>query len=192
MRRRSCASRTRTNNRRQPAVADDEEIRGHDLPDVVGEKGAPRLRGRSRRADDVLGDSGLRDVHAKFEQLAVDPWCAAEWILVRDPLDEGAHIVGDRRTTDASATLSPPEEPKPLAMPGEDRFGFHYVNGRSPAAPDTRQPYPQSHRSVRKPTSPRSRPFEHLQLMAQRENLEVQRGARPDHSGDHRQKRNQD
>jgi hypothetical protein len=39
----------------------DEEIRGHDLSDVVGQERTPRLRGWLSMADDVSCDRGLTD-----------------------------------------------------------------------------------------------------------------------------------
>jgi hypothetical protein len=52
----------------------DEQIGGHDLPDMIGQEGPPRLGRRFGGAGEVLCDGGLTDLHAELQQLAVDAW----------------------------------------------------------------------------------------------------------------------
>ena len=114
---------------------DDKEIGGGDLLDMVGEKRAPRLRRRRGWPRHVLRNRCLRDVDPELQELAVNPWCAPERILLRHRLNEAAHIGGDRRTSIASPTFPRPEQPDALAMPRDDRFRFHDDESRSPVAP---------------------------------------------------------
>jgi hypothetical protein len=51
----------------------DEDVHGDQAPEVVVEKGAPRLRGWPSMVDRVLGDRGLRDLDAQLLQLPVNP-----------------------------------------------------------------------------------------------------------------------
>ena len=71
---------------------DDEEIGGHDLLDVIGQEGAPRLRRWCGRARHVLRHGGLRDLHAELQEFAVDPRRAPQRILVRHLPNQRAHI----------------------------------------------------------------------------------------------------
>ena len=52
---------------------DHEEIRRHDLADVIRQERAPRLRWRLATADHVFRDGGLTDVDPEFQQFAMDP-----------------------------------------------------------------------------------------------------------------------
>ena len=56
MRRRSCATMTRTNKEPIRGGRDDEEIGRHDLGDMIREKRAPGLRGRAPTPHHVLRD----------------------------------------------------------------------------------------------------------------------------------------
>jgi len=58
-------------------------------------------------------------------------------------------------------------------MPGDDRLGFHDHECRAPAAPGRRQPGPEPPVGFRKMQPSRSGSLQHLQLMAEREDLEV-------------------
>jgi len=43
---------------------------------LVAQEGAPRLAGRVAPPWHVAGHCGLRDIESKFQQFAMDPWCA--------------------------------------------------------------------------------------------------------------------
>jgi hypothetical protein len=53
---------------------DDEEIGGYDLLDVIGQEGAPGLRGQYGWAGKILRHCCLRDLHSELQELAVYPW----------------------------------------------------------------------------------------------------------------------
>ena len=51
---------------------------------VIREEGSPCLRRRAARPPHKPGDGSLRDLHAKFAQLAVDSRSAPQWIRSGD------------------------------------------------------------------------------------------------------------
>jgi hypothetical protein len=50
----------------------DEEVRSHDLPDMIRQKRPPRLGRRSSTSGHVRGDRGLADVYAELQEFAVN------------------------------------------------------------------------------------------------------------------------
>ena len=117
----------------------------------------------------------------------MNPWCAPERVLLRHPSNQAAHIGGDGRSPAASPTFPRPEQPEALPMPPDDGLRFHDHECRSPAAPGTRQPGPEPPVGSRNLQPSPSGSLEHLQLMAEREDLEVERGTRAHDSTEHRQ-----
>jgi hypothetical protein len=57
---------------------DREEVDRGELGEVIGEKGAPRLRGRVTATPEVLRHSGLRHLNSELLQFAVDAWRSPE------------------------------------------------------------------------------------------------------------------
>lgn len=51
----------------------DEEIRSHDLRNVIPQEGPPSLRRRVLPTDLILRHTGLTDLNPEFQQFAVDP-----------------------------------------------------------------------------------------------------------------------
>src|SRR3954451_2417445 len=96
-------------------------------------------------------------------------------ILQRHSSNQRARIPREWRSPDAVATFPRPEQAKSSAMPADDRLWLHEDEGGSPAAPSPEKPRPEPSVGVRYPDSSRSGPFEHLQLVAKRKDLEVQR-----------------
>jgi hypothetical protein len=65
-----------------------EEIHGDQLRQVVLQEGPPRLRRRCVAPPHVLGDAGLPDLDAQFEQLTVDARRAPERIFLAQSPDQ--------------------------------------------------------------------------------------------------------
>jgi hypothetical protein len=117
----------------------DEKIGGHDLPDMLGQDGTPRLGRRFGGAGEVLCDGGLTDLHAELQQLTVDAWRAPHNGFSRATFRISARTFGATgRSTGASTTSLPrPEQAESLAMPGDNGIGLHDDECCSPPAPHT-------------------------------------------------------
>jgi hypothetical protein len=63
------------------------EVDGHQLLDMIFQEGAPSLRRRLAAAHHVFAYTGLPDVDAEFEQLAVDARRTPSGILSAHPAD---------------------------------------------------------------------------------------------------------
>ena len=73
-----------------------EEVDRHHVLDVILQECAPVLRRRLPTAYDVLGDAGLADIDAEFEQFAVDAGRAPERILAAHPPNQMADFFRHR------------------------------------------------------------------------------------------------
>jgi hypothetical protein len=69
---------------------DNEQVHGDDVRRVVTQEGAPSLGRRSTSLDHVLRDSGLSDLEAELEQLAVDARRSPQRIFRAHPSDQRA------------------------------------------------------------------------------------------------------
>jgi hypothetical protein len=79
------------------------------------------------------------------------------------------------------STLPGPEQAKAAAVPCEDGLRLDNVDGRAPAAPCLRQPRPQQSVGRAEPQSVRPRSVDDSQLVSERDDFQVQRGAGPNH-----------
>jgi hypothetical protein len=77
-------------------------------------------------------------------------------------------------------------------VPGDDGLWFDDDDGRTPVVPDARQPHPQQAVRLSKPQPPRPRPLQHLQLVPQRQDLQLQHGARARTASQGQQERKED
>jgi hypothetical protein len=77
-------------------------------------------------------------------------------------------------------------------MPADDRFGLDDDERRTPLRPDLREPDPQQPVEARQPKSTPMRSFKDLELMPERENLELQDRARTAAISNCRQERAED
>ena len=105
----------------QPDRVDREEITGEDRVCVRLQESPPgqpvALRGRRPAGlGQGVADRGRRDGDAELAQLASDPHIAPARVLAREPQDELAHLMADRRAPWAAVRVRPPASHKP-AMP---------------------------------------------------------------------------
>src|SRR3954468_5770378 len=94
--------------------------------------------------DHILRNGRLADVHAQLEQLAVNAWCAPQWISQRHRPNQRTDVSRHGGPADASATLPRPEQAEASAMPCDDRLRLHDDERRAPVCPDARQPDPEA------------------------------------------------
>ena len=127
--------------------------------------------------DHVLADGGLTDVDAELEQFAVNVRRSPKWVLAAQHADQLANLFRHRRAARlAVANLSPPEQSEALALPADDRGGFEDGKLGLPAA---------QHRGETDPEQAIGRgqlgafdgALEDADLMAQRQDLQLKRGA---------------
>ena len=103
-----------------------------------------------------------------------------------------ANVVWHRRTSDAMSALPGPEQAKPAAMPRDDRVRLDDVNRRVPAGPRVREPRPQDSIGRREAKTWAPRSMDDSQLVPERDDFQVQRGARLDDKSERVQQRHDD
>jgi hypothetical protein len=74
-------------------------------------------------------------------------------------------------------------------VPGDDRLRFDEDERRSPPGPDAGQPDPELTVRLREPQPPRLGSLQHLQLVPQRQHLELERGVRTRRSSQDQEER---
>src|SRR3954467_13506821 len=84
---------------------------------VIAQKRPPALTRRSDVPFHVLGDSGLRDLEAQLEKLAMDARRAPEWVIQAHLPDERAQVRIDLRAPSSIPGLPSPVAAKPSSMP---------------------------------------------------------------------------
>ena len=100
----------------------DKHINGGDVRRVIAEKRLPALRWRPASAYHVLGDSGLGDLEAQLEQLAVDARRSSQWVDPVHLANKGAQLSWDFRSADAIARSPAAIGPKASTVPANDRL----------------------------------------------------------------------
>src|SRR2546422_9322588 len=74
-----------------------EEIDGDDVPDVIGQERAPRLRRRGAAFREQAGDGALSDGDSELEEFAMDSWSTPQRIGRGQSSDRGFDRGVDRR-----------------------------------------------------------------------------------------------
>src|SRR5215471_2335282 len=104
---------------------------------MVLQEGAPGLRGWLAAAHHVLGDAGLADGDAEFEQFAVNARCTPSRILSAHPADQISNLTADDGASGLSlSNLPSPKPAKSPTMPGHNRFRLNEDQRRAPIAPE--------------------------------------------------------
>src|SRR5215469_3750425 len=102
---------------------------------MVLQESAPGLRGWVAAAHLVLGDAGLADVDAEFEQFAVNARCTPSGGLAAPPADQISTLTSDAGASGLSlSNLPSPKPAKPPTMPGHNRFPLDDDQHRAPIA----------------------------------------------------------
>jgi len=108
----------------------------------------------------------------------VDPRRAPQGVRRRHRPNQRPDVPCDRGATPLVPALPGPKEAEAATMPGDDGLGFHDDDGLAPRTPDMRDPDPQEPIRLRQPHAPRTRAFQDVELVAQRQDLELQRRPR--------------
>ena len=144
---------------------------------MIAQECAPRLGGRRAPTPHVLRDGRLRHVDPKLQQFTMDPRRAPARVRLRHRANQRAEVGGHRRSPNPAAALPGPPESEALAVPGDDGLRFHDHERRPPSGPDARQQDPEPAVRLREPDSRRSGAVQHVQLVPQGQDLEVERRA---------------
>ena len=153
-----------------------EEICGHHLSEVIRQERAPCLGRRRPIAHHVCRDRRLTALNSKFQQFAVDPRSAPQRVGLRHRANQRPDSSRHCRPTGTATALPGPEQPEASAVPGDHRLRCDDDERPSPPGPDAGQPNPEPTVRLREPQPPRPRSLQHLQLVPQRQHLELVRG----------------
>ena len=96
---------------------------------MIAEERLPALRGRSPAPRHIFGDRRLANVDPKFEQFAMDPRSAPQWIGQAHIADQLADFQRHPRSAAATARLPSPKQAKAGAMPTNDGLWLHDRQG---------------------------------------------------------------
>ena len=111
---------------------------------VVVKKCPPGLGGRLLAAHQVFAHTGLADVDAELEQLAMNPRSAPEWVLTAHSANQLAHLLGPAGSPRLTVSdLPAPEQPKAFPVPADNGRRFDDKKAGLPVVPDRAQPSPQ-------------------------------------------------
>src|SRR6267143_2129594 len=149
-----------------------EEIDRDEVPDVIGQERAPRLRRRGAAFREQAGDGALSDVDAELEELTMDSRGAPEGIGGGHSCDKGGELGVDGRATPGgpAGELGPVLAEAP-PRPSQDGGGGNDHEGVPPPGPDRGQPDPEEPIS-RAEFRPGHRSLVHGELLPQGEVLE--------------------
>ena len=94
--------------------------------------------------DQVLAHAGFADVHAEFEQFAVNPGGAPGWVRSAHQTDQIAYVFRNRRTPGfAMPDLPSPKKAKAFPVPSDHGFGLDDDECGAPVSPHSAQPSPE-------------------------------------------------
>jgi hypothetical protein len=113
-----------------------EKVGRDQVLEMVGEKGPPRLGWRVPAADHVLAHTGLADVDAELQKLAVNPWSTPYRILAADSANQIPQLFRHHGSArNAASDLPGPEQSEAFLVPGDYRCRLDDDKNRSPVAP---------------------------------------------------------
>lgn len=145
---------------------------------MIPQERTPGLGRRLTSSNQILGNGGLPDFNTELQQFPVDARCAPERVGRRHRADQHADLERHGRASHATSAPPRPDQAEPSTVPSQDGLGFDDHERRSPFMPHARDPNPEEAVRTRQAQPSRAGPLEHVDLVTQREQLEVQRGAR--------------
>ena len=150
-----------------------EEVHGRDYFAVIARESSPELAGLAPRiqAPKIAGNSSLRHVEAKFQELSVNSGPAPGGILKRHASDHGSRLSIELWPACSLCPRSkPPEQAKTSPVPGDDGLWFDDDQDASPCRPEAAEQNPEHPILDLEPRS-RLSALEHSQLLAESEDL---------------------
>src|SRR5258708_23984878 len=97
------------------------EVDGNQGLHVIVEECPPGLGGWLAAAHQILAHTGLADIDAELEQLAVNPRRSPEWVLTTHGPNQRAHLFRHGRPPRLTAAdLPSPEQAKAFPVPADD------------------------------------------------------------------------
>jgi hypothetical protein len=120
----------------------------------------------------------LGHVDPEFQEFAMNARGAPPWVRLRHRANERTDVRGHRRSPDAAPTVPSPPQLEASPMPRDDGLWLDDHECRSPSSPDAREPHPEPAVCHRQSHPPRSAALQDLQLVPQRQDVELKRGAR--------------
>jgi hypothetical protein len=104
----------------------------------------------------------------------MDPRRSPARVRLRHRTDQGTDVGGHHGSPEAPATLPPPPQTEALPVPSDDGLRLHNHERSSPSGPDARQQDPEPAVHLREPDSPRSGALQHVKLVPQGQDFEVE------------------
>ena len=157
-----------------------EKVDRHHAGHVILQERPPRLRRWSPAADQVLAHARFANVDTQLEQFAVNPRRAPEGIFPAHRADQ----VANRFRHGGASGLAPSNFPGPkltecLPVPSNNRRRLDEKDTSPPVLPDGAEPSPQE--SIRRgELGPFDGALQNPELMAERQNFQLQRRAAPE------------
>src|SRR4030095_1281749 len=140
----------------------------------------------------VFGHGRLTDRDPQLQELAMNPRGTPQRIRRGQLPDQRAHVRRYAWAPGAVSAFPGPEQAKTAAMPRDDRLRLDDMNGRAPAAPCMREPRPKDSIGRREAKTRPPRSIDDGQLVSERDDFQVQRGARLDEKSERVEQRNDD
>ena len=144
MRRRSCASTRNTYRIWNRMVGTTKKSTDTMRLHMIVEERPPGLGRRLAMSHHVLGDGGLGDLDAEFQQLAVNARRAPERVIAAHHPDQIPNLLRHPGPTGlAAADFPPPEQAEALTMPSDNGVRLDDHQRGFPVGPHESQPYPE-------------------------------------------------
>jgi len=158
---------------------DGEEVHGRNYFTVIAQESSPELAGLPPRIQTlkIAGNSSLRDIEAKFQELAVNSGRAPGGILRSYASDEGSDLSIELWSAKGLCPRSkPPEQTEACSMPGDDSLWFDDDQDAFPCRPEAAEQNPEHPILDFQPRS-RLSALEHSQLLTENEDLKSKTAA---------------
>jgi len=123
----------------EPSGGHGEEIDRNQVPDVIGQKRPPGLRGRAAPLREQPRDGAFGHMDAELQELTMDSRGAPERVRGGQACNEGLDLGGDGRATPDRPGGEPgPVRAEAAPLPSQDGVGSHDHEGLSPPGPGPR------------------------------------------------------
>lgn len=127
-------------DRSKREIVELKEVTGPDFMLVVLEEGVPSLASTTTpQGSYILLNGPLTDLKSKFQQLSSNPLASPRTIVLSHLADERDELSSDSWFSGfEGASTPPPVDSKEIAVPSEEGFGLHHVQGAAPVPGEAR------------------------------------------------------